>query len=271
MCKIIVVIYNFLFWVFGLGILGVSLLLYVDSKAYLNFEAIAEQTTAPFFILAVVGLIMAFVGLLGCCGAFRENICLIGAYLFFLIGICAICLVSVYWTARNQEIVRSNIKTEFRRQIKEIYSIEDSIIGNFGTSRIIIDKIQRDFSCCGDKGIYDWHNSKFNNPNLNNNRTRLETGISSTGTYQVPSSCCKNTLAESECEKQRKLVTSIGESAVGLNRDGCTTKVEQFLDHKSKYILIIGVGLIGIQILAFTFSCCLCMGLFRRNDEDNLK
>lgn len=47
-----------------------------------------------------------------------------------------------------------------------------------------------------------------------------ETGISSTGTYSVPNSCCKVSLALTECDKQRRLVTGIGESAVGLNREG---------------------------------------------------
>lgn len=89
--------------------------------------------------------------------------------------------------------------------------------------------------------------------------------------FQVPASCCKVTLAATECDKQRRLVTGIGESAVGLNREGCSSKVEQFVEHKWKHFLLIGVGLIGIQLLAFIFSCCLCIGLFRRSDDDNLK
>ena len=87
----------------------------------------------------------------------------------------------------------------------------------------------------------------------------------------MPASCCKVTLAATECDKQRRLVTGIGESAVGLNREGCSSKVEQFVEHKWKHFLLIGVGLIGIQLLAFIFSCCLCIGLFRRSDDDNLK
>ena len=47
-----------------------------------------------------------------------------------------------------------------------------------------------------------------------------ETGISSTGTYQVPNSCCKTSLAPTECDKQRRVVTGIGESAAGINREG---------------------------------------------------
>lgn len=128
------------------------------------------------------------------------------------------------------------------------------------------------------KGIYDWHNSLFNtnDPSIRNNKNRTrtlihETGISSTGAYQVPESCCKRQLAVTECNKQRLLVTGIGESAVGLNKEGCSTKIEDFLEKRWKLFLLIGVTLIGIQVLAFVFSCCLCCGLFRRRDEDNMK
>jgi len=222
----------------------------------------------------IVGVVMTFLGFLGCCGAFKENLCLIGAYIFFLITLGSVCVLAVWWSIHNGPTVRSTLKTEFRKQIKEIYSNDE----NFGATKIIVDRIQKDFACCGDKGIYDWHNSRFNtnDPYIRKNHTLTrtlahETGISSTGPYMVPESCCKTTLAKKECDNQRRLVTGIGETAVGLNKEGCSSKIEQLLEHKWKMVLLVAVGLIGIQILAFVFSCCLCIGLIRRSDEDNLK
>jgi hypothetical protein len=58
-------------------------------------------------------------------------------------------VVAVYWAINNGHTVRSNLKTEFRKQIKEVYLDEE---GTFGATKIVIDKIQRDFGCCADKG-----------------------------------------------------------------------------------------------------------------------
>lgn len=77
-------------------------------------------------------------------------------YIFFLITIGSVCLVAVWWGIHNGTVVRSNLKTEFRKQIKEVYTTEESTFGNFGATRMLIDKIQHDFSCCGDKGAFAW-------------------------------------------------------------------------------------------------------------------
>lgn len=61
----------------GIALLGGSLFLYVDSKAYLNFEITAEHYSTPFFLFMLVGIVMTFVGFIGCCGAIKESICLI--------------------------------------------------------------------------------------------------------------------------------------------------------------------------------------------------
>ncbi|KAK4336521.1 hypothetical protein RND71_044237 [Anisodus tanguticus] len=70
-------------------------------------------------------------------------------YIFFLITIGSVCLVAVWWAIQNGQIVRSNIKTEFRKQIKEVYANENS---SFCATKFVVDRIQRDFACCGDKG-----------------------------------------------------------------------------------------------------------------------
>ena len=54
--------------------------------------------------------------------------------------------MAVWWAINNGQTVRSNLKTEFRKQIKEVYSTEES---TFGATRMVIDKIQHDFACCG--------------------------------------------------------------------------------------------------------------------------
>jgi hypothetical protein len=117
-------------------------------------------------------------------------------------------------------------------------------------------------------GIFDWHNSLFNDKEHGpgRNRTRpfhVESGITGNEHYQVPASCCKSNLARSECEQQRKFVLRLGENAVGLNREGCVSKVETFVEEKWKFFVLITSALVAVQLFALIFSCCFCCAIGR--------
>ena len=74
--KFLVFTVNFLLWLVGLGVLGVSLWLLFDSDPYLQTSA--DQKTDYYlasYILLGVGALVSIMGFLGCCGALTTSRC----------------------------------------------------------------------------------------------------------------------------------------------------------------------------------------------------
>ena len=52
---------------------------------YGNFTLVSEKelTTGPVFLI-VIGVIVSFIGFLGCCGAYKENYCMVTTVCFYI-------------------------------------------------------------------------------------------------------------------------------------------------------------------------------------------
>ena len=85
-------IFNFLFWVCGCIILGVSIWIRVNKDAQ---EALNINNSNMFVgadVLIAVGSIIMILGFLGCCGAIKESRCML---LLFFIGLLLILILQV--------------------------------------------------------------------------------------------------------------------------------------------------------------------------------
>ncbi|XP_069705911.1 tetraspanin-8 [Phaenicophaeus curvirostris] len=82
-------IFNFLFWVCGSVILGVSIWIRVSKGAQ---QEIDSSLLAGANVLIAVGSIIMVLGFLGCCGAIKESQCML---LLFFIGLLLILILQV--------------------------------------------------------------------------------------------------------------------------------------------------------------------------------
>ncbi|KAM9494227.1 CD81 molecule a [Clarias gariepinus] len=89
--KYMLFFFNFIFWLAGCVILGVSLWLRHDEKTSSLMGLKFEEEQAPntfyisVYILIAVGAVMMFVGFLGCYGAIQESQCLLGTFFACLV------------------------------------------------------------------------------------------------------------------------------------------------------------------------------------------
>ncbi|KAF5897761.1 CD81 antigen, partial [Clarias magur] len=89
--KYMLFFFNFIFWLAGCVILGVSLWLRHDEKTSSLMGLKFEDAEAPntfyisVYILIAVGAVMMFVGFLGCYGAIQESQCLLGTFFACLV------------------------------------------------------------------------------------------------------------------------------------------------------------------------------------------
>lgn len=247
--KYVFIVFNLLFWLAGLGVLAVSVWLYLDSSAYLG-EGGGTYLVA-IFVLMAAGAFMILVGTLGCCGALQESPCLLGTFFIFLLVIFAAEITGGVWAWMYRDEVDRIIEVQVTKMVKDEY----------GASRTVektIDAVQHDLHCCGAMRPSDWAHSRLNS----NDKSAVEVGISKTlGYYELPATCCKDKNSNI-CDTLRK-VKFAGHIFDGIYTEGCIPRLQRYF--KDNILIMIGVGIgIGIiQVLGFIFSMALCCSIRR--------
>lgn len=94
--KVILITFNFLFWLSGVALLVLGIWIVADPSVENNLRIVEDpdasliMTKYLAFALIGIGGLVFIIGFLGCCGALKENKCLLGLYLFFLIIIAGV-------------------------------------------------------------------------------------------------------------------------------------------------------------------------------------
>ncbi|XP_077558975.1 CD9 antigen-like isoform X2 [Haemaphysalis longicornis] len=263
--KYTVVILNFLFWLAGIAVVVVSVMLLLDSSKYLANEGGGGQDSQLYFsiiyILLGAGCFMAIVGFFGCCGALRESPCMLCTFFIFLVVIIAAEVTGGIWAWMNLETFEKAVKGQVQHMIHKDYQVSEVITKT-------IDTMQHDLQCCGVEGPQDWAASRINQNAQDVLGAVMEAGIRSTGLYQVPKSCCVDEDSSS-CVLERQFG---GASSVfhGLHSQGCGTALWNGLYNNLVLICGIGLGIAVLQILGLIFTMVLCCAV-RRDSGSSFK
>ncbi|XP_030336678.1 tetraspanin-8 [Strigops habroptila] len=145
-------IFNFLFWVCGSIILGVSIWIRVSKDAQQELE-IDSSVFAGVDLLIAVGSIIMILGFLGCCGAIKESRCML---LLFFIGLLLILILQVTGGILVA-VYRSQIETYLEKSLQESVN---SLRSSTEESKVFQEKLQQFQTmnqCCGLlNGPSDW-------------------------------------------------------------------------------------------------------------------
>ncbi|XP_071809077.1 tetraspanin-9-like [Asterias amurensis] len=226
--KYLVFLFNLLFFISGCAILALGIVLHVREGGYATL-----LPTLPFLnaanICIAAGLIVMFVAFLGCCGAIKENACML--LLFF----CFLLLIFVL------EIVAGVVGFIYKAQVEK--AVTDDLIkglkgyGEEGQDGLTSawDRLQSDLMCCGVNGSSDWGQS-----------SPMFTGD------QTPDSCCETQ------------VDGCGKKATAKKyMDGCKKTLITNLEDRIYYIAAGGIAIGVFQILGMIFSMVLYTGIKR--------
>ncbi|OTF70891.1 CD81 antigen-like protein [Euroglyphus maynei] len=189
-------------------------------------------------------------------------------YISICLILCVLSSAFLFWTIRNGEKVRERIRLDTTKLIKRNYGT-----GNTNATEMLVDRIQRYFTCCGIMGPEDWITSNYNNQTMDeNSNMMMMNNLAFAGdqrVYRIPKSCCQD--YEESCpfrlENIRGRDIQNLKDIRGLNNDGCMNKFEDFIRHKQLFIIIAGVILVGVQVLALIFSFCLFCAISRQDDK----
>ncbi|KAM4748869.1 tetraspanin-8 [Rhinophrynus dorsalis] len=144
--------FNFLFWLCGCVILGVSIWLRVSKDVQKELNLQEGGLLSAVDLMIAVGAIIMVLGFFGCCGAIKESRCLL---LLFFIGLFLILALQVTAGILGA-VYKPKIEAEFNKTFQELLPLtnqQDSIKENLYT-------IQQEQKCCGiANGYTDWGNA----------------------------------------------------------------------------------------------------------------
>ncbi|KAI8435284.1 hypothetical protein MSG28_003623 [Choristoneura fumiferana] len=134
--KYLLFCFNLLFAISGLIILIVGIKAEISSSPYIDLTDENFYTSAPV-VLIIVGVIVFIVAFFGCCGAVKENHCMIVSFSVFLLVIfVAELAVGIAGYVKNQDLETSIVR-HLNATIKE-YPTDPNL------------------ACCGIYGVADW-------------------------------------------------------------------------------------------------------------------
>ncbi|XP_076344514.1 CD63 antigen-like [Tachypleus tridentatus] len=163
--KFLLFAFNLLFLISGIGLIIIGALSLKNLSKYADF-LVDKNTTSPT-ILITIGSIVFVLSFLGCCGAWKENYCMLMTFAVLLFLIFAVELAAGIAAYIYRKDLEKAIKEEMQNDLKK-----NKTENNW-------DEIQTDLKCCGAVNASDWDNIEY-----------------SSGT--LPSSCCHD--AKSSCK-----------------------------------------------------------------------
>ncbi|CAG2180438.1 unnamed protein product [Oppiella nova] len=178
--------------------------------------------TGAIVVLAA-GFLIFVLAFLGCCGAIKQNSCMLSTYGGLILILVVLQCVGAYFVLRDKGKIQDNIKDEISKNFQK---------WNDGTTDDVAKSIQlfqMTFECCGVKGDRDY-----------------------TDAAGVPSSCCdkwaanKDHLAKETCSRSQVKW-----------KEGCADKLEHTLTNYMGGLGGVAIALVLIQLLIIVSACCL--------------
>jgi len=222
--KFLLFFFNFIFWLCGLALIVVGILVQVSlHNTFMIHDATASG--APIVLIGV-GVVIFFIAFFGCCGAWKENYCMVTTFAVLL----ALVIIVEIAAAIAGYIFRNKISDVVQDSLTEMITKYENSTTEFKDT---VDKLQEDLKCCGVNSSADWKD--FKPPN------------------SVPDSCCV------------KVTANCGIGAMTdpakVHTKGCHDVLEALLKKNVQWVIVAALVIAFLQIMGIVFSCCLMRGI----------
>lgn len=218
--KYLLFVFNLLFFISGCGILALGITLNVNNGGYATLLPSVPFLNAANMCIAV-GVIVMIVGFVGCCGAIKENGCMLLIF-FFLLAIIFILelaagILGFVYQSQVQEYVTSDLQNGLVN-----YETEEGLQEAW-------DRLQPELECCGVESFGDWVNASF-------------------PAGQFPDSCCQE--YEVGCG-------ATGGGTAGPWDQGCADKFIDLIEGNIYYVGAVCISIAVFEIFGMIFACVL--------------
>nr|XP_020452757.1 tetraspanin-1-like [Monopterus albus] len=232
--KMTMFVFNGIIFCTGAAVLGVGVWLKVDSGSLLgllekveNAPSVLSQLVSVSYLLMAVGGVLLIIGFLGCCGAIRENRCMLLMFftivlIIFLAEVAGAVVLFVFQGLADQLL--QSVEDEVRKSIRKDYGSDEGVTSLWNST-------MTEFKCCGFKNYTDFDGSPFN---------------TQYGGNHYPTACCNSTIHTCNKEKANDLMV-----------DGCFNKLLQLMEENAVIAAGVALGIAALEIAAMVVSMVL--------------
>lgn len=261
--KLILCILTILFWGVAAG------LSYIGTTIFMSYEREGQLITylhsiMPGLIILGVAFVMFLIGIIGVCGLFSENRCLLGIFFTVMTTLLGLEIAGVVLLFIYRERVDNFAKEVFDEVLKKYGAPnETKLTQNF-------DFVQHQLKCCGQLNYTDWQYTWWYE-NVKDHYGK------------IPQSCCVNYEMTSDnfnllkiSKRERSNSSNADHYCKGeaerpnqsdnYYQDGCYSKLKQIVRGRFIYIAAVILALIFIQLIGLV-STCILMCCRRKNIE----
>lgn len=221
--KYLMFVFNLLFVITGVILLSIGSVIH---SVYYNYHHFLDDRffSVPSLLIAV-GSIIFFIAFFGCCGAARENYCMIITFATLMVLVFILELSAGISGYVLRSSASENIKEKMQETMKNFNkSIDITEVWN---------KLQTDFECCGTTGPSEW--------------TEV------LGNDTLPATCCSSPSSGSSCRVNSTNVYTVG----------CLPAVETFVKAHAVQLGGAGLGIAFVQAMGIWFSVFLAKSIKR--------
>ncbi|XP_049807583.1 23 kDa integral membrane protein-like isoform X1 [Schistocerca serialis cubense] len=152
--KYLLFTFNLLFVISGIVIVSVGALALSNFSSYDTF--FGGSVIAGPVLLLIVGIIVFIVAFFGCCGALKENHCMVVTFSVLLLIIFAMELGGGIAGYVLKDVLKDDLDTQLNSTLYKYESNEDI--------KKAWDIMQTDLNCCGINGPDDWNKAGLKVP-----------------------------------------------------------------------------------------------------------
>jgi len=225
--KYLLFAFNLIFVIFGILLIyfGLATIGPFDRWAHIIKDG---PPSGSAITLIVIGVIIFFIAFLGCCGALRENHCMLVTFGGIILIILLVELIGAGLILGYRSKVKEAVESGIQEAIKGYNSsAHDSEINK------VLDDLQSTFKCCGGKNLSDYDHIK---------PAGLEPG-------HYPYSCCANKTVDDTCLPQ--------DVKASEREGGCVDSLENQIKGSLGALGGIAISIAFIQLIGVVFACCL--------------
>lgn len=223
--KYLVFFFNFIFWLCGLALIVVGIMVQLALHNTVMVKD-ASASGAPILIIAL-GVLIFIIAFFGCCGAWKENYCMITMFAILM----SLTLIAQIAAVILGYVFRGKINSVVEDSLADMISLYNTSSADF---RATVDKLQQDLKCCGFNSSADW-------------KSFTPSGDT------VPDSCCITVVPN--CGQDSMM------NATKVYQQGCNVALETLLKDNIQWVIAATLIIAALEVLGVVFACLLMRGI----------
>jgi len=258
---------NFLIFVLGLCTLGFGIWVLVDKPGFLDLFTKAEDVmndqgvdmngfdigvyaSAPI-ILIVIAVIVTIIAFFGCCGAMKENRCMLTTYFVILLALFIGMIVGSVLVLQGK--FDDQIKSPLLDSIKYYKDDATSSQPKELAFKEMWQTVQKELKCCGVDGVADWKTAQDAGWGENTNPD-----------YPKPEGCCfysRGQVDENSADTIKACRMADYNSTISTKTyyfEGCYTAFVDEIESQQDKIFAVAIATVVIMFINMLSSFALC-------------